>query len=228
MDMVTDLRSISERIFESLLRVITGLGRPLPAASAVRGEADLIRRKADIAAGNPASAGLSFCPSCGTMCRCAALGSPVAPLTSTRHDKKRLKSGRFSTLDTPHVRPWPAAGWRPARPGPRYRGRPTAPGRPGDHHTGRHGAPARPHTALCRAALIGRGPTHGPRPHGPRVRYSVAGPSWTLRARAREGRITSIIGPPPMDYRDNPQHLIRHHIKWTNFTPPFGPILLRR
>ncbi len=31
------------------------------------------------------------------MCRCAALGSPVAALTSTHHSKKRLKSGRFST-----------------------------------------------------------------------------------------------------------------------------------
>ncbi len=33
---------------------------------------------------------------------------------------------------------------------------------------------------------------------------------------------------PPMDYRDNPQHRGRHHIKWTSFKPPFGPILLRR
>ena len=29
-------------------------------------------------------------------------------------------------------------------------------------------------------------------------------------------------------YRDNPQRRVRHHVKWTNFTPPFGPILLRR
>ena len=24
-----------------------------------------------------------------------------------------------------------------------------------------------------------------------------------------------------MDYRDNPQHLVRYHIKWTNYTPPW-------
>ena len=24
-----------------------------------------------------------------------------------------------------------------------------------------------------------------------------------------------------MDYRDNPQHRARHHIKWTSFTPPW-------
>ncbi len=40
--------------------------------SALGGKADLIRGEADIAAGSPASAGLPFCPSRGTMCRCAA------------------------------------------------------------------------------------------------------------------------------------------------------------
>ena len=28
-----------------------------------------------------------------------------------------------------------------------------------------------------------------------------------------------------MDYRDNPQRQVLHHIKWTGFTPPFGLIL---
>ena len=25
----------------------------------------------------------------------------------------------------------------------------------------------------------------------------------------------------PMDYRDNPQHPVPHHIKWTSFAPPW-------
>ena len=32
----------------------------------------------------------------------------------------------------------------------------------------------------------------------------------------------------PMDYRDNLQRQVLHHIKWTGFTPPFGLDLLRR
>ena len=34
----------------------------------------------------------------------------------------------------------------------------------------------------------------------------------------RVGRIELRV--PPMDYRDNLQHLVWHHTKWTNFTPP--------
>jgi len=34
----------------------------------------------------------------------------------------------------------------------------------------------------------------------------------------RVGRIELRV--PPMDCRDNLQHLVWHHTKWTNFTPP--------
>ena len=34
----------------------------------------------------------------------------------------------------------------------------------------------------------------------------------------RVGRIE--LRGPPMDCRDNLQHLVWHHTKWTNFTPP--------
>ena len=60
------------------------------------------------------------------------------------------------------------------------------------------------------------------------MRYLVRLTELELIDRERRMVERRIRQAPPMDYRDNPQHRVRYHFKWTKFTPPLGLILLRR
>ncbi len=49
------------------------------------------------------------------------------------------------------------------------------------------------------------------------VRYTGTAHTPSLRTRETLRKAARV---PPMHYRDNPQQRLRHHIKWTGFTPP--------
>ena len=51
-------------------------------------------------------------------------------------------------------------------------------------------------------------------PRGKRIRLPRASSLRVTQTLHEAARV------PPMDYRDNPQHPVPHHIKWTGFAPP--------
>ena len=76
------LSSLTTRSVAESGWVKTGPSATPSGRSAPGGEADLIRREADIAAGSPTSAGPSFCPSRGAMRRVSASTAYIMSLKS--------------------------------------------------------------------------------------------------------------------------------------------------